>query len=336
MKLLKKWLREMRRSFKVLITGVGSTTALSVIKGLKKQDVFNVFIVGTDINEEKNIAGSKFCDKFFKVPLAINEENYIATLADIINSESIDLLIPIVDIELEVIARNRDVIEKSTYLLLSSYDTVMICNDKFRTYDFFNKQGIPTLKTILADDFSKIKNLLVHSGMDFPLIAKPRKGVSSRDIYEIQNEEELFLIKKVKDPLLQEKGRGQEYTIDVFCDGENSISAVPRKRIETRAGISYKGQTEKDEKLISPAKKIAERLNIKGPANIQCFKNGDEVRFFEINPRFSGSLPLTIAAGVNTPLFALKMAAGEKLEPVKDFKIVKMCRYWKEVFYDGD
>lgn len=323
----------MRRSLKVLTTGVGSTTTISVIKGLRKQKEFDVFIIGIDINEKNDIAGSNFCDKFFKVPPAIEEERYISTLIDIINSESIDLLIPIVDIELEVIARNKDIIEKSTYLLLSSYDTVMICNDKFRTYEFFNELGIPTLKTILVADFTDIANLVVHSSMNFPLIVKAKKGVSSRDIYEVQNEEELFLIKRVKDPIIQEKATGQEYTIDVFCDGKKLISAVPRKRIEMRAGISYKGQTEKDGKLINYAKKIAEDLNIKGPANIQCFKNGDEVKFFEINPRFSGSLPLTIAAGVNTPLFALKMVAGEELKPVEDFKIVKMCRFWEEVFY---
>lgn len=324
------------KKIKVLITGVGSTTALSVIKGLRKQKEFDVLIVGTDINEENNIAGSNFCDKFFKVPPAVEEEDYIGTLVDIINSESIDLLIPIIDIELEVIARNRDIIERSTYLLLSSYDAIMICNDKFRIYKFFNTLGIPTLKTILVDDFSNVKNLLAQSSMDFPLIVKPRKGVSSRDIYEVQNEEELFVIKKVKDAMIQEKGNGQEYTIDVFCDGKKLIATVPRKRTETRVGISYKGQTEKDEKLINYAKKIAEILNIKGPANIQCFKNGDEVKFFEINPRFSGSLPLTIAAGVNTPLLALKMSTGEELKLVEDFKIVKMCRYWGEVFYYGD
>lgn len=325
------------RDFRILITGVGSTTTLSVIKGLRKQNEFKVFIVGTDINEKDNIAGSNFCDKFFKVPPAVEEENYINTLVGIINSESIDLLIPIVDIELEVIALNREIIEKSVYLLLSSYDTVMICNDKFRTYEFFNKLGIPTLKTIFIDDFNSVKSVLDQENMDFPLIAKPRKGVGSRDIYEIQNEEELLFLKKVKDPVIQERGRGQEYTIDVFCNEEKMISAVPRKRIETRDGISYKGQTEKDEKLINYAKKIAEELKIKGPANIQCFKNGDdEVKFFEINPRFSGSLPLTTAAGVNIPLLALKMAAGEELKPINDFKIVKMCRYWEEVFYDED
>lgn len=326
----------MRRSLNVLITGIGSTTALSVIKGLRKQDEYDVCIVGTDINEKSDIAGSHFCDKFFKVPFATKEGEYIGTLIDIINSQSIDLLIPIVDIELEVIAQDKDIIEKSTYLLLSAYETVMICNDKFKTYEFFNRSGMPAIKTILVGDFGDIKNLIADSNIDFPLIAKPRKGVSSRDVYEIRSDEELFLIKDIKDAVIQEKGEGQEYTIDIFCDKGRLVSAVPRKRLETRAGISYKGQTEKDDKLISYAEKIGEELNIKGPANIQCFKNGKDVKFFEINPRFSGSLPLTTAAGVNTPLFALKMAARQELEPIEDFKIVKMCRYWEEVFYDED
>lgn len=324
----------MKRSLNVLITGVGSTTALSVIKGLRRQEEFDVFIVGSDINEESDIAGSHFCDKFFKVPFADDGHDYIEALVDIINSESIDLVIPIVDIELEVIAQNSSIIGKSTYLLLSSYDTVMICNDKFRTYEFFKRSGISALKTVLVGDFGDIANLISDSKIDFPFIAKPRKGVSSRDVYEIRSEEEFFIIKDIKDAVIQEKGEGQEYTIDIFCDEGKLISAVPRERIETRAGISYKGQTAKDTKLISYAEKIGKELNIKGPANIQCFKNGDNVKFFEINPRFSGSLPLTTAAGVNTPLFALKMAARQELESIKDFKLLKMCRYWEEVFYD--
>lgn len=327
-------LENMRKKINVLITDVGSTTALCIIKGLRKQDEFDVFIVGTDINAETSIAGSNFCNKFHVVPPAVDEENYINALENIIKSESIDLLVPNVDIELETLARNRSTLERSTCLLLSSYETVVTCTDKLRTYQFFNRAGIPSPKTIPAGNVEKLKDVLAKSGMKFPLIAKPRKGVSSRDVFEIGSEEELFLIKRIRDPIIQEKAKGQEYTIDIFHDGKKLISAVPRMRIETRSGISYKGQTDRDEKLINYAGKIAEGLNIKGPANIQCFKEGDEVKFTEINPRFSGGLILTIEAGVNTPLFALKMAVGEELKPVRDFKVVRMCRFWEEVFYN--
>lgn len=324
-----------KKNIRVLITGTGSTTAISVIKGLRQQNEYEVFIIGTDINNKYDIAGSKFCDKFYKIPLAVNEKKYINSIVEIIKSESVDLLIPIIDIELEMIARNIKIFENCVNVLISSFETIAICNDKYETYKFFKSIGIPTSKTLLIDSFNidKILSDIRINGMNFPLIAKPRKGVSSRGVYEIQNEDELFLVKRIDEPIIQEKLYGQEYTIDIFSDGEKVISAVPRERIETRAGISYKGRTVKDEELSNYAKKIVEKLRINGPANIQCFKRRDELKFFEINPRFSGSLPLTIAAGVNTPLFALKMAIGDPLIPIEDFNIVKMCRYWEEIFY---
>ena len=325
-----------KKSLRVLITAVGSTNALCIIKGLKKQQDYDVYIVGTDTNEKSNTAGSAFCDSFYEVPPATESENYINAIQEIITRESIDLLVPILNVELETIAKKRKSIEKSTYLLLSSYKTVTTCNDKLKTIKFLNEMGLPTLKTIKVDGTKNLENLLVESGITFPFFAKPRKGSGSINVYEILNKEELGLIKRIKDPIIQEKGMGQEYTIDVFCDGKKMVTAVPRLRIETKSGISYKGKTEKDDRLIEYAKIISEKLHIKGPANIQCFKKDDEIRFTEINPRFSGGLSLTIESGVNTPLLALKMAVGEELKTTRNFRIVKMCRYWEEVFYSED
>ena len=86
----------MVRHINVLVTGVGSTTAISVIKGLRRQEEFRVSVVGVDINDRTDIAGSSFCDRFFKVPPATDESNYLNALHDIVASESVDLLVPIV------------------------------------------------------------------------------------------------------------------------------------------------------------------------------------------------------------------------------------------------
>jgi carbamoyl-phosphate synthase large subunit len=322
----------MKKHLNVLVTGLGSVTALSVIKGLRLQKEYDVSIIGVDTNDRTDIAGTKFCDKFFKVPPAIPEENYINEIRRIAETEYIDLLIPIVDAELEVIAKNVEKLKAITNVLISSYNTIITCNDKFLMYKCFKNLGIPTPKTISFDG-SDAKELIDQAGISYPLIIKPRKGVSSRDVYEVTSDDYINIIKKLKNPVIQEKVCGEEYTIDIFSDGECLISAVPRKRIETRSGISYKGLTVKDDELINFAKIIADNLKFYGPANIQCFKHNDEVKFFEINPRFSGSLPLTTAAGINEPLFALKMANGEKIKPNFNFKSVKMCRYWEEVFY---
>jgi carbamoyl-phosphate synthase large subunit len=323
----------MKEKINILITGVGSTTAISVIKGLNKQKKYDVNIIGTDMYKENDIAGSAFCDKFFIVPPANNEEEYISRLANIVDTESIDILIPIVDIELEVIAKHKKSLH-NTFVLLSSYETVMTCNDKIKTYEFFNKFRIPTLKTILLEDFDNLNQKISDCGINYPMVTKPRKGVSSRDVYKINNIKENILIRRIDNPIIQENGSGEEYTIDIFGDGNRLISAVPRKRIEMRSGISYKGKTVKNDLLIKFSEKIYDKLRFIGPANFQCFMKDDEIKFFDINPRFSGSLPLTIAAGINTTLLALQLSTGEELEILNNFKEISMCRYWEEIYYE--
>jgi len=319
----------------VLVTAVGTTTAVSVIKGLRKQHEFDIRVVGTDINTNHDIAGSRFCDSFFTVPKASRENQFIAALAGIARDESIDLLIPVFDAEIEVISRRRNAFPKKTFLLLSPHNTVTTCNDKLKTLNFFNGAGIPTLKTYAASNVEEFGDLVKKGNLSLPCIVKPRRGVGSKDVYEVRTKDELCLIDRVEEPIVQEMGKGIEYTIDIFCAQGRPVAIVPRRRIETKAGISYKGETSRDPDLVRYAKRIASALPIVGPANFQCFKDGRDVRFFEINPRFSGGLPLTIAAGMNTPHMALKLATGMGLRPKSRFKTVRMCRYWEEVFYEG-
>jgi len=327
-------MKDVMKSKNILITGLGSTTAISVIKGLKKQDEYKIRLVGTDTNERDNIAGSQFCDVFFKVPPASEERRYVESLCQVIEDESIDVLIPITDLELEVVAKNIDAFGDGIFILVSPYPTISLCNDKLKTYEFFLENEIPTVRTIAAigEDIAEYVN---RHGFCFPFIAKPNKGVSSRDTFIIQNSDELSLIRRIEEPILQEFAGGQEYTVDIFCCRGELLTAVPRRRIETRSGISYKGKTEKNEAMIVYIKKIVRALEILGPANVQCFVDGDKIHFIEINPRFSAGLPLTIEAGANTPFMALMLADSRTLEPIMDFKNVTMCRYWEEVYYYG-
>lgn len=322
------------RNITVLVTGVGATTGISVIKGLRQQDEFSVRVVGTDINPKKMIAGSHFCDGFYTVPLAVNK-SYIPTLLDICEKEEVDLLIPIIDIELQLIAENVETFRsRGIRVLISDLETIRICNDKYLTHKFFKESGIPTPATLLpteVDDFSKL---------DYPVFVKPRDGVSSINTFKVEGEDDLKLyMQRVPNLLIQEYLEGKEYTTDVLTDIEDGrvITVVPRERLQTKAGISYKGRTCKDERLIAYGEKIAEKAGIRGPANIQCKIQGDEIKYFEINPRFSGGLPLTIAAGVNNPFLVLKMAKGEKIpDMISEFKDnLIMTRYWEEIFYEG-
>jgi carbamoyl-phosphate synthase large subunit len=56
-------------------------------------------------------------------------------------------------------------------------------------------------------------------------------------------------------------------------------------------------------------------LRFAGAINIQCRMRGDEPVIFEINPRFSGGIPLTLAAGADFPKMLVKLAMGVPVEP---------------------
>jgi carbamoyl-phosphate synthase large subunit len=46
---------------------------------------------------------------------------------------------------------------------------------------------------------------------------------------------------------------------------------------------------------------LAMKLGMRGPANIQCRLVGDEVKVFEVHPRFSGTTSIRAMVGFNEP-----------------------------------
>src|SRR5205823_8460416 len=129
--------------------------------------------------------------------------------------------------------------------------------------------------------------------------------------------------------------RGEEFSIDVFCDFESRcLNAVPRTMIESKGGESIKGMTIADDELVEVGRSVSETLGLVGPANVQCFREPDGThRVTDINPRFGGAFPLPTAAGSGYPELALALAAGERPVPrLGNFtEGVVMTRFFSEV-----
>jgi carbamoyl-phosphate synthase large subunit len=92
--------------------------------------------------------------------------------------------------------------------------------------------------------------------------------------------------------------------------------------------------TIRDRRLIELARDVAERLQLVGPANIQCFREADGEHFVtDINTRFGGGFPLPLAAGGRYPELALALARGEQLEPrLGDFREgIVMTRFFSDL-----
>jgi carbamoyl-phosphate synthase large subunit len=265
----------------------------------------------------------------------ISSQNYLVELLKICIQESIDLIIPLIDTELTLLAKNRILFEEvGVKVLVSSVELNEISSDKRKTFQFFIEKGIPTPKVYNNEELEK-------KAYKFPLLIKPLDGSSSKGVTKINNEKELnFFREYIPNAIVQEYVEGTEYTIDVMVDFKGNIKTiVPRLRIETRSGEVSKGVTEKNDSIIKAVEIVVNALpQPVGCLTLQCFKNTQgEITFIEINPRFGGGIPLSIQAGADFPLWTIQATKGEIFN-VPDYSWqdnLTMLRFDESVFIEG-
>ena len=101
----------------------------------------------------------------------------------------------------------------------------------------------------------------------------------------------------------------KEYTVDMYFGRDNRLKmAVPRERIEIRAGEINKGRTHKGYLLDYLREQLDHIDGCVGTICVQAFYNEatHDVVGIEINPRFGGGFPLSYAAGANFPQFIIQ------------------------------
>ena len=257
----------------------------------------------------------------------VGDPGYVAALRDLVDAHDISLIVPLTDLDHGVLARARDGL--GALVLLPAPEIVDALADKWLAHLLFEERGIGSPATWLPG--------ALPDALEFPVLVKARHGFGSRGIYRCADRRELdfFLGYTEHDSMVQAACRGEEFSIDVFCDLDGRcLNAVPRTMIESKGGESIKGMTIRDAELIEVGRHVSETLELVGPANIQCFREPDGThRVTDINPRFGGAFPLPTAAGSRYPELAIALAAGERPEPrLGDFREgLVMTRFFSEL-----
>jgi carbamoyl-phosphate synthase large subunit len=295
------------REMNILITAASRRVALiqSFVQALKKLGM-NGNVITTDMNPFS--PGLYFSDRHYMVPLT-SDPRYIPIIRSICFKERVRLLIPTIDDELPLFGQHVDTfLATGVRVAVSSARTGGICNDKYSTWRFLSEKGIPVARTWLPSE-------LDYPALQYPLFLKPRSGRGSVGAHPVENERQLrFFLEYVADPVVQEYLPGREFTIDVLADFHGRvISVVPRERLVIRSGVSDRGRTLFHAGMIDLALRTAEALEIRGPANIQVKLHEDKATIFEVNPRFAGGIPLTLAAGADFAAWLIEMTCGRKV-----------------------
>ncbi len=328
---IKKRKSKTRNSLNVLFTCIGRRVSLlNSFRRAAKQLKINASFFGTDTTELSSAL--QLCDEGFLVK-PTTHPRYIGQLLSIVKANRVKLLVPTIDLDLKLLAQNKQKFAAmGCQVLVSNPEVIDICQDKRKTYRFLVKNSFDTPVTM------SVRSALSKKRLNWPCFLKPWDGSAGKQNTVVNNRRELlFYAKRIPNVICQEFIKGTEHTCDVYVDFCLKVRCVvPRKRIEVRAGEVSKAQVVKDPRIMSEAAILVETLGAgPGVITLQLFlTKNDKVKFVEINPRFGGGAPLSIKAGANFPKWILQELSGKKtnirFDGFKDDLI--MLRYDGEVW----
>jgi carbamoyl-phosphate synthase large subunit len=303
----------------VLVPGAAAPSGINTIKSLRMAN-FPGKIVATD---STSLSAGFFMADVSEILPEADAQYYVKRLFEIVKKHRVTILLPTSGYDIYPYSANRDALARiGVTAVVSDKDTLEICRDKILTYDTMSgKYDLP----FTTDDPGKVRS--------FPVIAKPRYGKGSRDIIKVNNEADLnYVASNFENIIFQEFLPGVEYTVDVLCDmNKTPLIAVPRVRLQTKAGISTKGRIVRDAELEITCMKIAQDTGIRGPCCIQMKESSEgQLKLVEINSRLGGGTIFSALAGANFPKMILDLLEGTKVKIPKISEIT-VVRYYEEI-----
>lgn len=265
----------------VLVVSGGSFQGLAVLRNLQRAP--GVRLIVADCFEE-NI-GREFAHHFWRVPMVVDELEFLKSIDQICRLEQIHVIIPATQIELEALAANRARFEAlGAFVAVSQLDMLRLLNDKQRTSDYASRHGFPVVPLLQWD--------AVPSNL--PVVAKPRFGWGGRELTVIHEPDQFAAISDPDRYVFQRYlPDPREYSCD-FAIGPNfRVSKIHvRRRARTLGGFAVISEFTSDPTLHSLAARFAARLGDDGALglfNVQFLSCDDGTFISDVNPRIGTS-----------------------------------------------
>ncbi len=319
---------------RVLITAVGGNIGQGVVKALRAGSR-PYFIVGTDM--EPRSAGFSFVDRAL-VTARAGASGMADSLIETIAAEKIEAVYVCSPAELAFFSQARASLEAATgaRIFVNPETVVRVGQDKLETVRFLDAHGFGAPDTALADDAPAVAKLIERWG--FPLIAKPRCGWTSANVFTLGSHAALDAARALVPDLVVQRYLGEdneEYTAGVVGSAQAGEFAWIVLRRDLVQGTTYRTELAQNARWGARMTALAQSLGVEGVCNFQFRAVDGEPFVFEINPRFSGTSGIRYLYGFNDPELVFEFAClGHPIrQPAVRGGVV--MRYWNEVFVPG-
>lgn len=323
---------------KVAISGLNNTDnpapGIPVIKSLTQH--YSIIGFSYDPNEPGNYMS--MCDKVYLMPYpSLGFEELKNRLLYIQEKEGLDAVIPNLDAELPLYIKYQDEIEAMG---------IKLCLPSLKNFELRNKNKLDKLsqelnmtypKTYEISSIKELEELTKES--NFPLMIKGNY-YKAYMVHNLENAIEKFytISNEWGFPILvQDVVKGEEINLVGVGDGKGNLKgAVAIKKLTTtEIGKIWTGVTIQNEKMMQIAKDFVAYTKWRGPFELECIVNMNQVFLIEINPRFPAWVYFATEIGVNLPQMVVEIMQGIDVKPQLEYPQNKMyVRYTGEFVTD--
>ncbi len=294
---------------KALVLGSDHSSFLSVIRSLGRRGI-EVHIAWCP--EDAPAARSRYVSRAHRLPHPA-DDRWAQALAELMRTESFDLVLPTNDPTLIPLQLARAELETAGRIYLLGDRAFEITFDKVKTRQLAVAHDVPVAPGRLVSSPEQIDAILATAA--YPLVIKPQLSFNSDDLDQRNSvcrvdersdareaiEERLWLGHVLVEECIEGPGWGMEV---LASDGEILLSQQHERLHEPQrsGGSSYRRTVPRHPAFLDAVTRLVSDLRYTGVAMFE-FKGDPDGRWvlIEINGRFWGSLPLSLAAGIDFP-----------------------------------
>jgi len=292
----------------ILLTNVGRRTYfVDFLLEINKKENIKIHLSDCDLRTP-SFYHNKKCKTHITPKVKNNKSNYLSSLIKLVKTNKINLIIPLSDLDLEILSDNINKFQKlKCFIAISNSKVIKTCYDKIKLLSFCKKYQINYPKLFFnKNDIRK-----------FPIIKKEIKGSGSKGLKKIFSKKEMIGLNE-KNFVFQELIKGNEYNVDIFNDlNGRYVSCCIKKKLLMRAGETDKCEVVDNSKIEKFSIKISKTLKHVGNLDCDIIMNGDKINLIDLNPRFGGGYPFTHLSGLKYVSALIKMYKGKKYQLIK-------------------
>ncbi|HUU24576.1 MAG TPA: ATP-grasp domain-containing protein [Methyloceanibacter sp.] len=335
--------------FTILLTAASGPLVPQAIRFLKDSKRHTVRVIAVDMSPRG--AALQFADHFLKVP-AGGDPGYVDAMAAIVEEHGVDLVVPWSDEEALALSEAEETItRRGAALACAPVDLLRAMSNKNETYDRLSKLGLPIARwveaTEPADIESAVRTLVSETG---GAAVKPARSRGGRDIFVVRDDisgarsvnegrethldldtflkAHLDIAAKLAPVIVMERLFEPVYDIDVLSWKGEALRVVPRRR-HNPGGMPFTGNDiVPDPELIDLGQRTAAAIRLSWLYDFDVMTDrAGKPAVIEINPRPSGSMPVSIAAGVPILDDLISLAKGEILPEIEPLRALTVLPY---------